>query len=88
MGYDEFIDMLAKEKFEEITTVVRDPNGSLDVHAHPFEAKALILDGDLQIRTGDTEKVYRVGDVFHICANESHSERFGTEGVRYLVGRK
>ena len=26
--------------------------------------------------------------VFHLLANEPHSERYGPEGVKYLVGRK
>jgi len=88
MERDEFIDTLKREGFEEIVTVTRDPHGTLDDHAHPFEAKALILHGELTIRIGAAERVYRAGDVFHLQANESYSERFGPEGVQYLVGRK
>lgn len=88
MGRDEFIEILAQEGFEEIVTVRREPNGFLDAHVHPFEAKALILDGELRLRTGDVEQVYRAGHVFRLLANEPHSERYGPEGVIYLVGRK
>jgi quercetin dioxygenase-like cupin family protein len=88
MERDEFIDAVKREGFAEVVTVTRDPNGALDDHAHPFEAKALVLHGELTIRTGATESLYKTGDVFHLQANESHSERFGPEGVQYLVGRK
>jgi quercetin dioxygenase-like cupin family protein len=85
---DAFVAALAGEGFDEVVTVAREPDEALDVHAHPFEAKALILEGELTIRTGETEQRYRAGDIFHLRANEAHSERYGPAGVRYLVGRK
>jgi quercetin dioxygenase-like cupin family protein len=60
----------------------------MDIHAHPFEAKALIIDGDLTIRAGESQRNYRPGDVFHLPTNAPHSESYGPDGVTYLVGRK
>lgn len=88
MERETFIEALKNEGFAEVVTVVREAGGALDVHTHPFEAKALILHGELRILTGDAERLYRVGDVFHLQANESHSEHYGPDGVQYLVGRK
>ncbi|MBA3477922.1 MAG: cupin [Lautropia sp.] len=88
MQRDEFTALLAAESFDEVVTVAREANGGLEFHAHPFEAKALVLEGDLSIRTEGGERVYRVGDVFHLHANVLHSERYGSGGVTYLVGRK
>jgi quercetin dioxygenase-like cupin family protein len=48
----------------------------------------LILEGELHIRVDDTEQAYKVGDVFHLPANKPHAERYGPNGVTYLVGRK
>ncbi|AUT70550.1 MULTISPECIES: cupin domain-containing protein [Paraburkholderia] len=88
MERDEFINALKREGYAEIATVTRDAHGTVDDHVHPFEAKALILHGELAIRIGTAEQVYGTGDVFHLQADESHSERVGSEGVQYLVGRK
>ncbi len=88
MRQDEFKAMLAAEHFDEVVTVEREANGSLDNHSHPFEAKALILDGELRIITNEHERVYGPGDIFHLQANVVHSERYGPRGTRYLVGRK
>ena len=88
MQPDEFKALLAAESFHDVATVEREPNGSLDTHVHPFEAKALVLEGELSIRAGAEERVYRAGDVFHLAAAVPHSERYGERGVRYLVGRK
>ncbi|ABM39946.1 cupin domain-containing protein [Polaromonas naphthalenivorans] len=88
MEREEFTQILAREGFKEVVTVTREPDGFLDAHTHPFEAKALILRGELQIKTGSAEQTYQAGQVFHLFADEPHSETYGPEGVAYLVGRK
>ena len=79
---------LESEGFSEIVTVERAADGFLDAHAHPFEAKALILAGEIMLAEGDTRQRYQVGEVFHLPANRTHTERYGPAGVSYLVGRK
>ncbi|MDR5751945.1 MULTISPECIES: cupin [unclassified Caballeronia] len=88
MTRDEFLAELAREGFQEIVTVTREPNLAMDLHAHPFEAKALIIAGDLTIRAGESQRHYGPGDVFHLATNAPHSESYGPDGVTYLVGRK
>lgn len=88
MQQSEFVAMLAEEHFGEVVTVQREANGSLDTHAHPFEAKALVLEGELSIGTDSGERRYRAGDIFHLGAHTPHTERYGPEGVKYVVGRK
>ncbi|CAH2793763.1 MAG: FIG00458728: hypothetical protein [uncultured Paraburkholderia sp.] len=88
MDREAFTKSLTKEGFPEAVVVKRDANTAMDVHTHSFEAKALIIEGDMHIRVGDEERAYRVGNVFHLAANEAHSERYGPNGVTYLVGRK
>lgn len=87
MQREAFAIALAQEGFAELVTVTREA-GALDEHAHPFEAKALVLAGEIHIRVGADERLYRAGEVFHLPANAPHAERFGPEGVQYLVGRK
>ena len=84
MDPDTFLQELQQRGFESITTVTREPHGALGTHTHPFEARALILSGE--IRIGNV--LYRPGDVFHLECNEPHAEQYGPDGVSYLVGRK
>ena len=88
MDREVFAEALEREGYAELVTVERAPNGELAEHTHPFEAKALILDGEMRIGAGGKQRLYRPGDVFHLKAGEPHTESYGPEGVRYLVGRK
>lgn len=57
-------------------------------HSHPFEVKALMLAGELELTCEGHTATYRAGDVFTMAAGREHAERFGAETTRYLVGRK
>jgi quercetin dioxygenase-like cupin family protein len=88
MHKDDFLNLLTKEGFGTTVVVQREALGMLDSHAHPFEAKPLVLEGELTIRTATSEQTYKKGEVFHLQAGEPHSEVFGAQGVQYLVGRR
>lgn len=88
MTEQEFISALTAEGFQNIVTVEREPDGFLDTHTHPFEAKALIVSGEIHIKAQDRDQTYKTGQIFHLNAEVPHAERYGPAGVKYMVGRK
>lgn len=88
MNANSFHKMVAAEGFNEPVLIEREPNGFMDVHSHPFEAKALILDGTIEIGLGDRGQTFEPGDVFHLTHEQPHWERYGPAGVVYLSARK
>ena len=57
-------------------------------HAHEFDARLLVLEGEMTIVCDGEEHTYRAGDGFAMTAGRRHSERSGPQGVRYLAGRR
>jgi hypothetical protein len=92
MQHEEFLATLEREGFPAPVWVQREALGFVDTHSHPFEAKALVTQGEIRLRLGAdnsaAQSLYRVGDVFHLAAHAPHAEWYGPEGVSYLVGRK
>ncbi|MDD0808911.1 cupin [Curvibacter sp. RS43] len=84
----EFNADLATRGFTEVSTVQREAGGQMDEHTHAFEARALILEGDITIETQSGSQRYQPGDIFHLQHEEPHAETYGPQGVRYRVGRK
>jgi quercetin dioxygenase-like cupin family protein len=79
---------LLVEGFPEPVMVERERNGFLDLHSHSFEVRALITHGQMEITIDGDSQSYGVGDAFHLTQNQVHSERYGSDGVRYLASRK
>lgn len=57
-------------------------------HTHPFEVKALVTAGQVTLGVDGKLTVYRAGDIFTMAQGCEHTERYGDDGVSYVVGRK
>ena len=64
------------------------PNALNPEHAHEFDARLLVLEGAMTIAVEGSERTCRAGDSFAMTAGCRHSERSGSEGARYLAGRR
>lgn len=88
MNQDAFLKMLSQDGFPEPVLVVRERGGFLDNHSHPFEVKALVTQGQIDIVIDGLKRTYLVGDVFHLLHSQEHAESYGNQGVQYLASRK
>lgn len=87
MDQQAFTQMLKEEGFE-VVVVERPANQAMDLHTHPFEAKAMIIEGEISVVVDGKETFCRAGDTFHLGANVAHTEAYGPNGVKYIAGRK
>ena len=88
MNRVEFETALREEGYQEVGDRRMEPNKTNPEHSHEFDARLLILEGELRIISEGRERTYRVGDTFAMSAGCLHSEQCGPEGVRYLAGRR
>ena len=82
----EFEQQMRQQGFEVVH--VERQAGSMDLHTHPFEACAFVLEGEITIISADKTQHCRVGETFQLDANIPHSEIYGDGGVRYIAARK
>jgi hypothetical protein len=80
--------MLVLDGFPEPTLVEREADGFLDTHAHPFEVKALVVSGQIDLVVDGVRTTYISGELFHLLENQVHTECYGNNGVQYLASRK
>lgn len=88
MNQDAFLKVLIQDNFPEPILVVREQGGFLDNHTHPFEVKALVTRGQIDIMIDGVKQTYLAGDVFHLKHGQEHAESYGNQGVQYLASRK
>ena len=56
--------------------------------AHDFDARVMVLGGEITITRDGKAELFRVGDSCSVPAGTMHAEHVGPEGVAYLSGRR
>jgi hypothetical protein len=88
MNQTAFLDLLTKGEFPAPICVLQECGGFVESHSHPYEIKALVTRGQIDIVIDGIKTSYLAGDVFHLLSNQIHSESYGGNGVQYLASRK
>jgi len=86
--FKDFEKDLRSQGFDEAVVVSWPPLTSLEVHQHPFAAKALVVKGEMWLTVGTHTRHLTRGFEFQLAVNEPHSERYGAEGATYWVARR
>lgn len=88
-SFDDFRARMLAAGHDEVLVRPWAPGTVVDVHTHPFEAEALVVEGEMWLAIGNRPMQHlRPGDTFHLAADEPHCERYGTNGATYWVARK
>jgi quercetin dioxygenase-like cupin family protein len=88
MNRAEFETELCEQGYLEVADRRMEANATNPEHSHEFDARLLVLEGEMTIISEGEERTYRAGDVYAMTAGCRHTEHCGPEGVRYLARRR
>ncbi len=89
LTFEQFRDEMRSRGFDDVLERRWAPGTVVGPHRHPFEASAVITEGEMVLRIdGETERRLLPGDRFHLQPNVLHDERYGDEGATYWVARR
>ena len=74
--------------FHEVLDRKWAPAAVVAAHTHPFDAEALVVQGEMWLTVGEVIRHLRPGDTFALDANVVHAERYGSEGTTFWVARR
>lgn len=74
--------------FDEVLEREWAPGAVAAAHTHPFDADALVVQGEMWLTVDDVVRHLLSGDTFALDANVMHAERSGSEGATYWVARR
>jgi len=77
---------LRREGFD-VVNGGQQPGVAEDMHAHDFDARIMVLGGEITVTRDGKSDVFHVGDHCEIPAGCQHSTKVGPEGVAYIVGK-
>jgi quercetin dioxygenase-like cupin family protein len=65
-----------------------EPGQIVATHTHPFDADALVSEGEMWLTCDGETRHLGPGDTFRIANGKPHSERYGPQGATYWVARR
>jgi quercetin dioxygenase-like cupin family protein len=78
---------LQRDEYQVVVNTMQ-PGAINPEHAHEFDARLLVVDGEMTIVVGDQRDTYHVGDTFSMTHGCRHSEQAGPAGATYVAGRR
>jgi quercetin dioxygenase-like cupin family protein len=88
MDFATFSDSMKKQGFDQVVERAWTPLTIVEEHSHPFDAKAVVVQGEMWLTVSGRTEHLLPGSVFELPANLPHSERYGAEGATYWVARR
>jgi quercetin dioxygenase-like cupin family protein len=88
MNEEPFEVVLRRDGFDDVQRRSVPAGTIVPEHAHSFDVRALVLNGEITLTVEGVEYAYREGDIFVVPAGHRHAEAVGPAGVDYLVGRR
>ncbi|MEI7713603.1 MAG: cupin domain-containing protein [Rhodospirillales bacterium] len=86
---------LSREAFEsdlrregfDVVNGGQKPGFAEDLHAHDFDARIMVLSGEITVTRDNRAVTFGAGDSCEIPAGCQHTALVGPEGVAYIVGK-
>ncbi|RYF57075.1 MAG: cupin domain-containing protein [Comamonadaceae bacterium] len=76
------------EGFDEVLERVWAPGLEIETHSHPFDAEAIVTQGEMWLSCAGKTQHLEPGDTFVLACGTPHAERYGSEGATYWVARR
>ncbi len=74
--------------FDEALVRQWPPGAVLAEHTHPFDADAVVTEGEMWLTCDGHTRHLKPGDTFVIAQGVPHAERYGPQGASYWVARR
>ena len=72
----------------QVVTRTMGPNTLNPEHAHDFDARLLVVSGEMIIVAESRSNTYGAGETFTMTHGCRHSEQAGPNGAAYVAGRR
>lgn len=78
---------LQRDGYQVIVNTMQ-PGAVNPEHQHDFDARLMVVAGEMTIVVGAQRTTYKAGDTFSMTHGCRHSEQAGPQGATYIAGRR
>ena len=87
-SFAQFEARMKAQGFDEVLERSWQPGQLVGTHSHPFDASAVVVQGEMWLTVGAATQHIGPGGSFELARDTPHAERYGSEGATYWVGRR
>jgi quercetin dioxygenase-like cupin family protein len=87
MDRKSFEETLKRDGYDVVTSTTAGAKVNPE-HSHPFDVRAMVLQGAITLDCKGESRTYRPGEIFTMERGCLHHESYGPEGAVILSGRK
>lgn len=88
MDEQHFRQEIAGQGYEQPELIEREANLYNAEHVHDFDVSVLIISGELTVTASSAITTCRAGDRFALDGGIEHTEQYGPNGTKLLVGKR
>ncbi len=86
--FEAFQALKLSEGYDQVIVREWGPGLVLEPHAHPFEASALVVQGEFWLTIDGQTTHCQAGDTFRVGKGVVHAEKYGPQGAVFWAARK
>ena len=86
--FAQFESRLRAQGYNEVLERKWEPGQVVGTHTHPFDAQAVVAQGEMWLTVGNATAHIVQGGGFEIDRGTPHAERYGGEGATFWVARR
>ncbi len=87
-SFESFEQKARADGYDEVTQRVWEPDVELPEHTHPFDASAVVVQGEMWLTCEGITRHITPGGTFSLPKDTPHAERYGSHGATYWVARR
>lgn len=85
--FEEFSAAARARGYDEILVREWKPAQVMELHKHPFDTSALVIQGEFWLTVNGETRHIKVGDTFEVPRDLEHEEKYGPEGATFWAAR-
>jgi quercetin dioxygenase-like cupin family protein len=86
--FETFKALKLQQGFDEVLVRNWEPHFQNEMHAHPFDTEAVVVQGEYWLTLGEEVRHLKAGDAFKVPRDVLHSEKYGPQGAVFWAARK
>ena len=87
-GFEQYSQDARASGYDEVLVREWQPGQETGEHTHPFDARVLVVRGEVSLLVGGQSRRYGPGEQFEIVRHTPHTEHYGPQGATFWAARR